>query len=143
MILLVETLELSFEPTIEGRSDRSTCGVPSGVPKSVLAPIRVPITAMRTDGGALCRGADGPRPEARGRDLAQGRGSCLTSRTVHAWWPNSSRVRRGGGVRRQRLDLAPRRAPSGRRDLRLCLGIGRPPKTPLIDIEPMRGEDLR
>jgi hypothetical protein len=32
--------------------------------------------------------------------------------------------------------------PSGRRDPRLYLGIGRPPKTPLIDVEPKRGEDL-
>jgi hypothetical protein len=32
---------------------------------------------------------------------------------------------------------------SGRRDSRVCLGIDRPPKTPLIDIEPETGEDLR
>jgi hypothetical protein len=32
--------------------------------------------------------------------------------------------------------------PSGRRDSRVCLGVGRPPKTPLIDVEPKRGEDL-
>jgi hypothetical protein len=31
-------------------------------PKSVFAPIRVPITAVRTSGGALCEGAHGPRP---------------------------------------------------------------------------------
>jgi hypothetical protein len=30
---------------------------------------------------------------------------------------------------------------SGRRELRVCLGVGRPPKTPLIDVEPTRGED--
>jgi hypothetical protein len=29
-----------------------------------------------------------------------------------------------------------------RRDSSLCLEIGRPPKTSLIDIEPERGEDL-
>jgi hypothetical protein len=51
-------------------------------------------------------------------------------------------VRRGGGVRRQRLDLAPGRDPVKERDLRLCLRIGRPPKTPLIDVEPERGQDL-
>jgi hypothetical protein len=33
--------------------------------------------------------------------------------------------------------------PSGRRDRRVCLGIGRPPKTPLVDVEPKSGEDLR
>jgi hypothetical protein len=33
--------------------------------------------------------------------------------------------------------------PSGRRDRRVCLGVGRPPKMPLVDVEPKRGEDLR
>jgi hypothetical protein len=35
----------------------------------------------------------------------------------------------------------PRGTPTGRRDPRVCLGISRPPKTPLNDIEPKRGED--
>jgi hypothetical protein len=85
-----------------------------------LAPIRTPITAMRTGGGALCGGADGPRPGAGARVL-----------------PDESdgpRVHKGSGVRRLRLNFAPRRDPSGR--------IDRPPKTPLIDVEPDRGEDL-
>jgi hypothetical protein len=30
--------------------------------------------------------------------------------------------------------------PSGRRDLRICLVVNRPPKTPLVDAEPERGE---
>jgi hypothetical protein len=25
----------------------------------------------------------------------------------------------------------------------VCLGVGRPPKTSLVDVEPKRGEDLR
>ena len=33
--------------------------------------------------------------------------------------------------------------PSGRRDPRVCLDIGRPPNTPLVDLELKRGEDLR
>jgi hypothetical protein len=33
--------------------------------------------------------------------------------------------------------------PSGRRNVRVCLEIGRPPKTPLVDLELKRGEDLR
>jgi hypothetical protein len=33
--------------------------------------------------------------------------------------------------------------PSGRRDPMVCLGIGRPPKMPLVDVEPKRGEDSR
>jgi hypothetical protein len=36
MILLVETSELSFEPAIEGRFDRSICVVPSGVAKKYV-----------------------------------------------------------------------------------------------------------
>jgi hypothetical protein len=36
MILLVETSELSFEPAIEGRFDRSICVVPSGVTKKYV-----------------------------------------------------------------------------------------------------------
>jgi hypothetical protein len=42
---------------------------------------------------------------------------------------------------KQHLDLAPGRDPVGRRHPRGCLGIGRPPKTPLNDVEPERGED--
>jgi hypothetical protein len=42
------------------------------------------------------------------------------------------------------LDLASREGPRrGRRDPRVCLGVGRPPKTPLVDVEPKKGEDLR
>jgi hypothetical protein len=36
MMLLVETSELSFEPAIEGRFDRSICVVPSGVAKKYV-----------------------------------------------------------------------------------------------------------
>jgi hypothetical protein len=43
---------------------------------------------------------------------------------------------------RQRSPTASRSDPSGRRDPRICLGIGRPSKTPLDDIELKRGEDL-
>jgi hypothetical protein len=34
-----------------------------------------------------------------------------------------------------------RGTPSKRRDPSVCLGIGRPPKAPLYDVEPERGED--
>jgi hypothetical protein len=50
-------------------------------------------------------------------------------------------VRKNDGVHRQRLDLAPG-IPSGRRDPRLCLRIGRSLKTSLVDVEPKRGKDL-
>jgi hypothetical protein len=33
--------------------------------------------------------------------------------------------------------------PSGRRDPRVCLGVGRPFKTSLVNVEPKRGENLR
>jgi hypothetical protein len=60
---------------------------------------------------------------ARGRtvrDLIQGSGSLPDE-------PDGPRVRRGGGVHRQRLDLTPGRDLSGRRDPRCCLGsAGRP-----------------
>jgi hypothetical protein len=93
MILLVETSELSFEPAIEGRFDRSICVVPSGVAKSMLTPfwsakhstrtVAVPSAQGRTvraqgpngprlgarRGGALCTGAGGPRTGA-GRSAA-------------------------------------------------------------------------
>jgi hypothetical protein len=65
MILPVETSELSFEPAIEGRSDRSVRDVPAESPKSVLAPIRAPITALRIGDGALYGGANVSRPGAR------------------------------------------------------------------------------
>jgi hypothetical protein len=66
----------------------------------VLAPIRAPITALRTGGGALCTGADGPRPGA-GWIATQSRARvpCLTGRTVHAYRPDGPHVHRGGGVR--------------------------------------------
>jgi hypothetical protein len=76
----------------------------------------------------LCGGADGPRPDAKGRFL-----------------PNESdgpRICKGDGVRRWCLDLAPVRDPVGRRDYKLCLGIGRPTKTSLIDVESERSKDL-
>jgi hypothetical protein len=99
MILLVVTSELSFEPAIEGRSDRSVCDVSSGVAKKCVGADRAPITTLRTDGGALCGGADGPRPGAGPRFLPDR--------------PDGPRVCRGGGVRRQCLDLAPGRDPVG------------------------------
>jgi hypothetical protein len=39
--------------------------------------------------------------------------------------------------------LLPGRTPSGRRDPRICLGIARPPETPLYDVESERGEGYR
>lgn len=53
-------------------------------------------------------------------------------------------MHRGDRVCRQRLSLAlGSDPPSGRRGPKLCLGIGMPPNTPLVDVEPTRGEDSR
>jgi hypothetical protein len=65
-------------------------------------------------GGTLCAGADCPRPGA-GRSAAwcATRASLPDGRTVRALGPDGPRVRRGGGSRRRRLDLAPGRDPVG------------------------------
>jgi hypothetical protein len=65
MILLVETSELSFEPAIEGRFNRSICVVPSGVAKKYVDAFPERQTLNKNRGGALCTGADGPRPGVR------------------------------------------------------------------------------
>jgi hypothetical protein len=58
---------------------------PAESPKSELELIRAPITALRTGGGALCTGADGPRPGA-GWSTTWSRATvpCLTGQTVCA-----------------------------------------------------------
>jgi hypothetical protein len=103
----------------------------------LLAPIWTPNTGDESYDGALCGGAvvrgigsDGPRPGRRSdssfacvrtvRDDAEGL-------LLHSRY----RSRIPGGTS------------SGRRDPRVCLGIGRPPKTSLVNIEPTRGENLR
>jgi hypothetical protein len=69
MILLVETSELSFEPAIESRFDRSICVVPSGVAKEYVDAFLERQTLNKNRGGALCTGADGPRAGV-GRSVA-------------------------------------------------------------------------
>jgi hypothetical protein len=65
-------------------------------------------------GGALCTGTDGPRAGA-GRSAAwcAAEASLPDGRTVRTLGLDGPRVRRGGGSRRQRLDLAPGRDPVG------------------------------
>jgi hypothetical protein len=80
----------------------------------VLAPIRAPITALRTCGGDLCTGANGPWPGAgRSATWRRARVPYLMSRTVRAWRPDGPHVRRGGRVRQRRLNLALERDPVG------------------------------
>jgi hypothetical protein len=61
MRLLRETLQLSLELTIEGRSDGSICGVPNGVAKKCVEPVVVLSAQTWTVRG---QGPDGPRPGA-------------------------------------------------------------------------------
>jgi hypothetical protein len=115
---------------------------PTELPKSVLAPIRTPITPMRIGGGALCASANGPRPAPDSPRPSTGAGFLPDE-------PDGTRLMTGRSTRAQgwrSSSTAPksrsREGPVGRRNPRLCLGIGRPSKTPLIDVEPERGEDL-
>jgi hypothetical protein len=114
MILLGETSELSLEPTIEGRFDRSIYDFPSGVAKKCVG--ADPGTNHCIENRWRCSLHRRGRSAARGRtvhDLVQGWRSYLTSRTVHVCRSDGPRVRRGGGVHLQRLDLTLGRDPVG------------------------------
>jgi hypothetical protein len=65
MMLLGEISELSLEPAIEGRFDRSKYAFPSGVAKKYVDAFLERQTLNKNRGGALCTGADGPRAGAR------------------------------------------------------------------------------
>jgi hypothetical protein len=69
MMLLGETSELSLEPVIEGRFDRSKYVFPSGVAKKYVDAFLERQTLNKNCGGALCTWADGPRAGA-GRSAA-------------------------------------------------------------------------
>jgi hypothetical protein len=108
----------------------------------VLSPIRVPTTrkdrleVLSTEARTVRDiGPDGPRPGIGATPLLTSGWSTPETRTVCDGAEDLLRSRP-----RSRL---PGGTPSGRRDHRVCLGIGRPPKTPLVDVEPKRGEDLR
>jgi hypothetical protein len=90
----VETSELSFEPAIEGRFDRSICVVPSGVAKKYVDAFLERQTLNKNHGGALCIGADGPRAgagrsatwcEARRCSLHRGRRSARRAGRSATW----------------------------------------------------------
>jgi hypothetical protein len=68
-MLLGETSELSLEPAIESRFDRSRCVFPSGVTKKYVDAFLKRQTLNKNRGGALYTGADGPRAGA-GRSTA-------------------------------------------------------------------------
>jgi hypothetical protein len=107
MILLVETSELSFEPAIGGRFDRSICVVPSGVAKKYVDTF-LGHQSLNTNQRrcSLRRG---------GRSAAwhEARVSCLMAGRS-ALWGRMVRACAGAAEdRRQRLDLAPGRDPVG------------------------------
>jgi hypothetical protein len=53
---------------------------PAESPKSMLTPFRGTNYSIRTSGGTLCIGADGPRPGAgRSATWCEARVSCLTA----------------------------------------------------------------
>jgi hypothetical protein len=56
-------------------------------------------------------------------------------RTVHAWWLDSLRVRSVATFTMAPIYRPPEGTPSGRRDPRVCLRIGRPSKMPPDDVE--------
>jgi heme-degrading monooxygenase HmoA len=63
--LLVETSELSFEPAIESRFDRSICVVPSGVAKKYVDAFLERQTLNKNRGRASHQAADRPAPVQR------------------------------------------------------------------------------
>jgi hypothetical protein len=93
----------------------------------LLAPIRAPIIAMITGGGALCTGVDGPQPRVgRSATWRRARVPCLTDRTVRAYRPDGPRVCRGSGVRRRRLNIALGRYPVGEERSKVLFRVSRP-----------------
>jgi hypothetical protein len=115
---------------------------PAELPKSVLAPIRAPSTGDELLVGALCGGADGPWHKV-GQSATWRRSDSLLH-TFGRSAPRARTVRNGAeGLLRSRPIS---RLPGGtlsRRDPRACLSIGRTPKTPLVNVELKKGEDLR
>jgi hypothetical protein len=72
----VETSELSFEPAIEGRFDRSICVVPSGVTKKYVDTfLEAPITQENQRRCSLHRGGRSARGGRTVRGLVRGGGA--------------------------------------------------------------------
>jgi len=62
----------------------------------MLTPFSGAKHSTRTGGGALCTGADGPRPgTGRSATWSRGKGSLPDGRTVRTYRPDGPRVRRG------------------------------------------------
>jgi hypothetical protein len=89
-----ETSELSLKPAIEGRFDGSRRVVPNGVAKKYVDTYLGRQSFNTNSGGALCTGADGPRPGA-------GRSAAWREARVPAWRPDGPRPRAGRSARAQ------------------------------------------
>jgi hypothetical protein len=91
---------------------------------------RCAVAGIRRASVGICSGTDGPRPCAgEAPPLSTSGLSVSRAQTVH------------DGVEGLLLRSTPRSRllegiPSGKRDSRVCLGIGRPPKMPLVNILP-------
>jgi hypothetical protein len=112
-------------------------------PNTLLAPIWTPNTG--TDRLALLSveartlrgtGSDGPRLSAGASPLRMSEWFALGARTIRDG-------AEGLLLRNRPRSRLPGETPSGRRYPRVCISVGRPPKMPLVDVEPKRGEDLR
>jgi hypothetical protein len=121
MMLLGEISELSLELAIEGRFDVSIFVAPSGVAKKYVDAFLERQTLNKNRGGALCTGADGPRPGARrdgalctGVDGPRAGPDGPRPGARLGLLPDGRTVRACAGAaedRRRRLDLAPGRDP--------------------------------
>jgi hypothetical protein len=82
----------------------------------------------------------GPRPTVR--DICTGADPPLH---ISGWSTPKSRTVRDDAEGRllcsRPISRLPEGTPSGRRDPRVCLGVGRPSKTSLVDVESKRVED--
>jgi hypothetical protein len=84
----------------------------------------------------------GPGPDSPQLERKSGSFSTYVWK-VYAWGSDGPDGVEGCLLRSRPRSRIPRGTSSGRRDLRVCLEAGRPPKTPLVNIEPKRCEGSR
>jgi hypothetical protein len=94
-------------PSAQGRTVRARGRTVRAQGRTVRGLVRGAVVLSAQGRTVRGLGLDGPRPGARLGLL------CLTAGRSAPWGPDGPRVRRGGGSRRRRLDLAPGRDPVG------------------------------
>jgi hypothetical protein len=93
----------------------------------VLTLFRSAKYSRKTGGGAFWSGTDGPRPVAgRSATWRRARVLCLTTGRSAPWGPDGPRAQGRRKSPAAAWISLPRGTPSGRRDPRGCLGLGRP-----------------